>query len=79
MYLVDSNVWLELLLDQESAEEVRQFLQKMEVNEISMTEFTLYSIGLITTRFKKEAVLRSLSQTFLRIRALRGFPCQLLI
>ena len=56
MYLVDSNVWLELLLDQESAEEVRQFLQKVEANEILMTEFTLYSIGLITTRLKKEAV-----------------------
>ena len=56
MYLVDSNVWLELLLDQESSEEVRQFLQKVEADEISMTEFTLYSIGLITTRLKKEAV-----------------------
>ncbi|VVB63621.1 Uncharacterised protein [uncultured archaeon] len=45
MYLVDSNVWLELLLDQKSSEEVRQFLQNVEANEISMTEFTLYSIA----------------------------------
>lgn len=57
MYLVDSNVWLELLLDQENAEEVRQFLQKVETNDISMTEFTLYSIGLITTRLKKRSRL----------------------
>lgn len=27
MFLVDTNVWLELLLDQEKAGEARQFLQ----------------------------------------------------
>jgi len=48
MYLIDSNIWLELLLEQEKAEEVRQFLETVETDEISMTEFTLYSIGLIT-------------------------------
>lgn len=56
MYLVDSNIWLELLLEQDKADEVRQFLQNVEADEISMTEFTLYSIGLITTRLKKEAI-----------------------
>jgi len=56
MYLVNSDVWLELLLDQERANEVRQVLQNVEADKISMTEFTLYSIGLITTCLKKEAV-----------------------
>ena len=59
MYLVDTNVWLELLLEQERANEVRQFLQSVDSNQLSMTEFALYSIGLITTRLEKEAVFET--------------------
>jgi uncharacterized protein len=55
-YLIDSNVWLELLLRQQHADEVRQFLQIVQLDEISLTEFTLYSIGIITSRLKKEEV-----------------------
>jgi len=58
MYLIDPNIWLELLLEQEKAEEVRQFLETVETDEISMAEFTLYSIGLITTRLRKETIFR---------------------
>ncbi|RQW79789.1 MAG: PIN domain-containing protein [Methanothrix sp.] len=56
MYLVDSNVWLELLLEQERAEEVRQFLQAVRTDEFALTEFTLYSIGIITSRLNKKDV-----------------------
>jgi len=59
MYLVDSNIWLELLLEQERAEEVRQFLQTVEASNLSITEFTLYSIGIITTRLNKEDVFET--------------------
>jgi predicted nucleic acid-binding protein len=53
-YLVDSNVWLELLLEQERAEEVRQFLSLVQLQEIAITEFTLYSIGIIACRLNKD-------------------------
>ena len=56
MYLVDTNVWLELLLEQEKAEEVRRFFQTVEAHFLSLTEFSLYSIGVILTRLKKDAV-----------------------
>lgn len=56
MFLVDTNVWLELLLEQEKANEVRQFLQAIEAHLFSMTEFSLYSIGIILTRLKKDDV-----------------------
>lgn len=56
MYLVDSNVWLELLLEQKRAEEVHEFLQTITADHLSMTEFTLYSIGLIVTRLNKEEI-----------------------
>jgi len=58
-YLVDSNVWLELLLKQQRAEEVRKFLQIVQPNEIALTEFTLYSIGIITCRLNKEDIFAS--------------------
>lgn len=56
MYLVDTNVWLELLLEQEKAAEVRQFLQKTEARLMAITEFSLYSIGVILVRLKKDDV-----------------------
>ena len=55
-YLIDSNIWLELLLRQKHADEVRQFLEKVQLDEIYLTEFTLYSIGIITSRLNKEDV-----------------------
>lgn len=56
MYLVDTNVWLELLLEQEKADEVRRFFQQVEARLIAITEFSLYSIGVILTRLKKDDV-----------------------
>jgi predicted nucleic acid-binding protein len=56
MFLVDTNVWLELLLEQEKADAVRQFLQRIEARLLSLTEFSLYSIGVTLTRLKKDDV-----------------------
>lgn len=54
MYLVDTNVWLELLLNQERAEEVRDFFSTVEPNLLALTDFTLYSLGIILTRLGKD-------------------------
>jgi hypothetical protein len=62
MYLVDTNVWLEALLDQEHAEEARNFLQRTDSVILFLTDFSLFSIGIILTRLKKDALF----QTFLR-------------
>lgn len=56
MFLVDTNVWLELLLEQEKAGEVRQFLQAKEARLLVITDFSLYSIGVILTRLKKDTL-----------------------
>lgn len=58
MYLVDTNVWLELLLEQEKEEDVRQFFQKVEALLLSITDFSLYSIGVILTKLKKDDVFK---------------------
>lgn len=47
MYLIDSNVFLELLLDQSKADEAAQFLQSMPDERLHISEFSLYSIGIV--------------------------------
>jgi predicted nucleic acid-binding protein len=71
MYLVDTNVWLELLLEQEKAEEVHQFLESVDAYQLSMTEFALYSIGLITTRLGKESIFEVFISDILEDSAVR--------
>lgn len=53
MYLIDTNVWIELLLGQQKAEEVKRFFQKIEASQLAITEFSLYSIGIILDRLGK--------------------------
>jgi predicted nucleic acid-binding protein len=56
MYLVDTNIWLELLLEQERANEVKQFLSSIEARAIAITDFTIYSIGIILTKLGKKEI-----------------------
>ena len=53
MYLVDTNVWLESILDQERAEEVRSFMRQVEGRLLAITEFSIYSVGITLSRLKK--------------------------
>lgn len=48
-------VWLELLPEQDKAGDVRQFLQAIEGCLLAITDFSVYSIGIILTRLKKIA------------------------
>lgn len=71
MYLVDTNVWLELLLEQQRAADVRQFLESVDAGQLSMTEFALNSIGLITTRLRKQDVFEAFVSDILEDSAVR--------
>jgi len=53
MYLVDTNIWLERLLDQEKSDEVGEFLSAVHSDMMGITDFSLHSIGVITTRLKR--------------------------
>ena len=75
MYLVDTNVWVELLLEQEKAKEVRRFLEKIDPKLLYMTEFTLYSINIVLVRLKKMELLRRfVRDTIPNISLVRLFP-----
>ncbi len=52
-YLVDTNVWLELLLDQENTNIAKEFFSKIPSANLCITDFSLHSIGVILDRFGK--------------------------
>lgn len=53
MYLLDSNIFLELLLDQDKADEVERFLRTKPREKLYSSEFSLYSIGIVLFRRKQ--------------------------
>ena len=55
MHLIDTNIFLELLLDQEKAVNCRRFLNKNS-GSIHLSDFTLHSIGVILMRQKKAEI-----------------------
>lgn len=57
MYLVDTNVWLERMLDQERAQEVGEFLALVPAEDLLVSDFSLHSIGVILDRLEQRAVL----------------------
>lgn len=66
MYLIPTNVWLELLLDQEKAVNVRNLLEEVSSTLLHVTEFTFYSIGILLLRLDKaELFLRFVGDTIL--------------
>ena len=54
MYLVDTNVWLEVLLAQQQASEAKAFFERIDASQLAITEFSLYSLGIILTRLNKD-------------------------
>jgi len=65
MYLVDTNVWLERLLDQERSAEVQSFLEAIPSDQLFMTDFTFHSIGIVLCKLdQKETLLRFTQDVF---------------
>ena len=53
MYLLDTNIWLERLLDQEHSEDVGEFLRRIDSDQLFVTDFSFHSVCLILTRLKR--------------------------
>lgn len=56
-YLLDTNVWLERLLDQDRADEVKQLLETVPSDRLLITDFSFHSIGLILLRLERSEAL----------------------
>ncbi len=48
--LIDTNIFLEVLLEQARAEEAKSFLAAVESNEFFVSDFSLHSVGLLLFR-----------------------------
>jgi hypothetical protein len=53
VYLIDTNVWLERLLDQQRSEEAGRFLDRTDPEHLYITDFSFHSIGVILTRLNQ--------------------------
>ena len=55
MYLIDTNIFLEILLSQEQKDICKEFLVS-NIEQIYISDFSLHSIGVILFRNNKESI-----------------------
>jgi uncharacterized protein len=55
-YLIDTNVWLERLLDQEKSEIASKLFDLIPLDQLYVSDFAIHSIGVILTKLKKPDV-----------------------
>ena len=53
MYLIDTNIFLEAILEQDRAEEARNLFKYIGISESYISDFTLNSIGIILFKLNK--------------------------
>jgi uncharacterized protein len=60
--LVDTNIFIEVLLNQASAGDARTLLENRKGHELYVSDFALHSIGLLLFRHKQHQVFRQFLQ-----------------
>lgn len=56
--LVDTNIFLEILLEQKRSEEAKDLLRKVDQHDFFISDFALHSVGLLLLRQRKPEVFR---------------------
>lgn len=59
MYLIDTHVWLERLLDREKSAEAAKFFEQIPGDLLFMTDFSLHSMGVIFSKLNQAKTLES--------------------
>lgn len=59
MYLIDTNIVLEGLLNQEKADSVARFFLEIDLEDTYITDISLHSIGIILFRLEKYEAFNS--------------------
>ena len=57
MFLVDTNVFLEILLRQKKKEKCKEFLNN-NIGKLNITDFSLHSIGVILFRYDRKDIFQ---------------------
>jgi predicted nucleic acid-binding protein len=73
MFLVDTNIFLEILLGQDKEEDCKSFLDKNSGN-LHITDFSLHSIGIAMARYSKEEGFGNLVEDMLPMVMLLSLP-----
>lgn len=76
MFLVDTNVFLEILLVQDKKEDCKKFLDE-NIGNLHITDFSLHSIGVILFRYGKEDVFQKFVEDVLPNAELLSLPKEL--
>ena len=58
VFLIDSNVFLEALLEQEKAKQAYAFLNQSKSNELFVSNFALHSIGIILFQLNEKDLFK---------------------
>jgi len=76
MFLVDTNIFLEILLKQNKKEECKRFLDK-NLRALNITDFSLHSIGVILFRYGKVDIFQKFVEDVLPNTTLLSLPIEL--
>ena len=76
MFLVDTNVFLEILLKRDKKEDCKKFLDD-NIGDLNITDFSLHSIGVILFRYGKEEVFRRFIEDIMPNIKLLSLPMEL--
>ncbi len=78
-FLIDTNIILELLLEFDRTNEVRRFFEITPLSDIFMSDFSVYSLGILLTKRKYYEVFKKFVNDFLKeISILRLTPNELI-
>ncbi len=76
MFLVDTNVFLEILLRQDKKESCKKFLNN-NIGNLNITDFSLHSIGAILFRYGKEDIFHKFVEDVMPNTKLLSLPMEL--
>ena len=78
MFLVDTNVFLEILLRQAKKENCKKFLRE-NIGNLNITDFSLHSIGVILFRYDKEDIFQKFVEDVMPNVKLLSLPTELYV
>ncbi len=76
IFLVDTNVFLEIVLQQDKKEDCKRFLDN-NIGNLNITDFSLHSLGLILFRYGKEQISRKFVEDVIPNTNLLSLPVEL--
>ena len=76
MYLIDTNIFLEILLKQRKEKDCKKFLND-NIGYLNMSDFSLHSIGVILFKYEKENIFEKFIQDVLPNVNLLSLPADL--